>query len=71
MEQELQSAVELAEVWSAAVTKLEDEPGFVACFSSEQEAQLYTNRVNRATSSLIALRDMNIDRCVRVTVLSD
>ena len=63
--------MELAILWSASVVELEDEPGFVACFSTGQGAGLYTRRVNEATPSLLALRDEAIDRCVRVTVLPD
>ena len=71
MEQDLLTAIELATLWSANVSELEDEPGFVACFSTGEEARLYTRRVNQATPSLIAVRDAKINRCVRVTVLPD
>ena len=56
MNQEMQEALSLATQWKAEVVSTDRETRFTVRFETNEEADVYTRRVNQACSTIEATR---------------
>lgn len=65
MDPRLQGAADLAELWEANIVVGDDGMSFIASFSANEDAELFTKRVNQM-AYLAAYRSRQVNRGVRV-----